>query len=243
MALLAGSPAVNAGDPAQVGVADQRGVVRRGGVNIGAYQASAASLVFIGPGTVIAGQPFALTVGAVDAYGRSAVGYRGMVHFAASNGAMADFAFTAADQGQHTFSNLVLRRAGTLGITGTDFANPAVTGSTSFTVAPAAADHLVFLRQPTDTAAGHTITPAVMVAVVDVFDNIETGDNTDSVTLSLGANPGGGALSGTLTVTISGGIAAFTDLSIDRAGVGYTLHATAGSGLPASDSDSFTITM
>src|SRR5262249_45525782 len=36
-ALLPGSPALNAGDPAQLGVADQRGVLRGGGVNIGAY--------------------------------------------------------------------------------------------------------------------------------------------------------------------------------------------------------------
>jgi predicted outer membrane repeat protein len=241
MALLAGSPALNAGEPAQLGVADQRGVVRSGGVNIGAYQASAASLVFIGPGTVIAGQPFALTVGAVDPYGRSAVGYHGTVHFAASNGATADYPFTAANQGQHTFSGLVLRRAGTLGITGTDLANPAVTGSTSLTVAPAAADHLLFLQQPTDTAAGRTISPAVLVAVVDAYGNLETGDSSDTVTLSLGVNPGGGTLSGTLTVTVSGGIATFSDLSIDQAGMGYILHATVG-GLPDSDSDPFTIT-
>src|SRR5260370_25869021 len=38
-ALLPGSPALNAGDPSQLGTADQRGVVRKGGVNIGAYQA------------------------------------------------------------------------------------------------------------------------------------------------------------------------------------------------------------
>jgi hypothetical protein len=242
-ALVAGSPALNAGDPGQLGTTDQRGVVRRGGVNIGAYQASAASLVFIGPGTVIAGQPFALTVGAVDPYGRSAVGYHGTVHFAASNGATADYSFTAADQGQHTFSGLVLRRAGTMGITGTDLANPAVSGSTSFTVMPAAADHLLFLQQPTDTAAGRTITPAVIVAVVDAFGNIETGDNSDTVTLSLGVNPSGGTLSGTRTVTVSGGIATFSDLAIDRAGMGYTLHATVGVGLPDSDSDAFTITL
>jgi hypothetical protein len=43
MAVLAGSPALNAGDPSQLGVADQRGVVRDGGVNIGAYQASASA--------------------------------------------------------------------------------------------------------------------------------------------------------------------------------------------------------
>jgi hypothetical protein len=44
MALLAGSPALDAGDPDQLGVADQRGVVRSGGVDIGAYQASAEAL-------------------------------------------------------------------------------------------------------------------------------------------------------------------------------------------------------
>jgi hypothetical protein len=43
MALLAGSPALNAGDPSQLGTTDQRGVVRSGGVNIGAYQASASA--------------------------------------------------------------------------------------------------------------------------------------------------------------------------------------------------------
>jgi hypothetical protein len=36
MALLSGSPALNKGDPAQLGKPDQRGVVRSGGVNIGA---------------------------------------------------------------------------------------------------------------------------------------------------------------------------------------------------------------
>jgi hypothetical protein len=242
MALLAGSPALNAGDPAQLGVADQRGVVRRGGVNIGAYQASAAALVFLGPGTAIAGQPFALTVGAVDPFGRSAVSYRGTVHFAASTGATVDYTFTAADQGQRTFSGLVLRRAGTMGITGTDLGNPAVSGSTSFTIAPAAADHLLFLQQPTATAAGRTITPAVLVGVVDAYGNVESSDNTDLITLSLGSNPSGGTLSGTLTVTVSGGIATFSDLSIDQAGMGYMLHATVGGGRPDSDSDPFTIT-
>src|SRR5262249_19266643 len=48
IAPLAGSPALNAGDPAQLGVPDQRGVVRSGGVNIGAYQASASTYVFAG---------------------------------------------------------------------------------------------------------------------------------------------------------------------------------------------------
>ena len=37
MALLPGSPALNASDPNEIGNTDQRGVIRTGGVNIGAY--------------------------------------------------------------------------------------------------------------------------------------------------------------------------------------------------------------
>jgi hypothetical protein len=242
MALMVGSPALTAGDPAQLGVADQRGVVRSGGVNSGAYQASASALVLTAPDTVTAGAPFSITVQAVDPFEQTAVGYQGMVHFVASNGAMADYAFTAADGGQHTFDGLVLRRAQTLTVTGTDTGNDSITGTTAFTITPAAADHLLFLQQPTDTAAGQTISPAVMVAVVDAYGNVETGDNTDTITLSIGTNPGGGTLSGTLTLTVLNGVATFTDLSIDQAGMGYTLHATVGGGLPDSDSDAFTIT-
>jgi hypothetical protein len=243
IALLAGSPALNTGDPAQLGVADQRGVVRRGGVNIGAYQASASAFVLTAPARVTGGTPFSITVQAVDPFQQPAVGYTGTVHFTASNGAMADYAFTTADGGQHTFSGLVLRRAQALTVTGSDTSNDSITGSTTFTITPAAADHLMFLQQPTDTAAGQTIIPAVVVAVVDAFGNVETGDNSDTVTLSLGVNPSGGTLRGTLTVTVSGGIATFRDLSIDRAGAGYTLHATVGGGLPDSDSEAFTITL
>jgi hypothetical protein len=93
-----------------------------------------------------------------------------------------------------------------------------------------------------DTPAGQTITPAVLVAVVNAFGNVETSDNSDTITLSIGANPGGGTLSGTLTVTVVNGVATFNDLSIDLAGAGYTLHATIGGGVPDLDSNPFNIT-
>jgi hypothetical protein len=50
-------------------------------------------------------------------------------------------------------------------------------------------------------------------------------------------------ISGTLTLTVTGGLATFSHLSISLPGVGYTLHAHVGSGLPDIDSDPFTITM
>jgi hypothetical protein len=248
MALLAGSPALNAGDLSQLGVPDQRGVIRAGGVNIGAYQASASALVFTAPVAVTAGTPFDITVKAVDPFGQTAVGYGGAVHFVASNGAMDDYTFTGADGGQHTFSGLVLRRAQALTVTGTDTGNDSITGSTSFTITPAAADHLLFLQQPTDAAAGQTISP-VSVALVDAFGNVVTDDNSDTITLSIGVDPSGGTatlsgtLSGTLTVAVVNGVATFGDLSVDLAGVGYTLHAATGGGLPDLDSNPFTITM
>jgi hypothetical protein len=110
MALSAGSPALNAGDPAQLGVADQRGVVRSGGVNIGAYQASASAFVLTAPATATAGTPFDVKVKAVDSFLQTAVGYTGTVTFSTTDpdpGVVlpADYTFTLADGGAHTFTN------------------------------------------------------------------------------------------------------------------------------------------
>jgi hypothetical protein len=68
-------------------------------------------------------------------------------------------------------------------------------------------------------------------------------DNTDTVTISIGNDPSGGSatLSGTLTLTFANGLATFNDLSIDTAGTGYTLHATASVG-PDTNSTPFNIT-
>jgi hypothetical protein len=153
-------------------VADQRGVVRSGGVNIGAYQASASALVLTAPATVTAGTPFSITVQAVDPLGQTAVGYAGTVHFTASNGAMANYTFTATEGGQHTFSNLVLRQAGLLTVTGTDTAHASITGSTAFTITPAAAAQIVFGVPSTFTAG---VPFALTVTVQDAYGNTVTG--------------------------------------------------------------------
>jgi hypothetical protein len=84
-ALLAGSPALNAGDPSQLGNPDQRGVVRAGGVNIGAYQASASAFLISAPDTVQSGVAFDAIVTAVDPFGQVAVGYTGTVTFSTSD--------------------------------------------------------------------------------------------------------------------------------------------------------------
>jgi hypothetical protein len=129
IALLAGSPALNAGDPAQLGVADQRGVIRSGGVNIGAYQASASALVVTVSGAVASGTPFDVTVQAVDVFGQVAFGYRGTVTFSVTDPdpavvLPADYTFTADDQGTHTFTGeFTLITPGTWMLTAADLAN------------------------------------------------------------------------------------------------------------------------
>jgi hypothetical protein len=142
MALFPGSPALNAGDPAELGVADQRGVVRSGGVNIGAYQASASAFVLTAPATVTAGTSFNLTVTAVDPFGQTAVGYTGTVHFGSSDGQAVlpgDYTFTSGDAGVHLFAGgATLVSAGGQVLTAADTASGSLTGGAAVSVNPAA---------------------------------------------------------------------------------------------------------
>lgn len=94
--------------------------------------------------------------------------------------------------------------------------------------------------QPTATAAGASITPAVRVAAQDAFGNTVTLFS-GNVTIAIGNNPAGGVLSGTTLVTAANGVAIFSGLSINAAGNGYTFQATGG-GLAAATSAGFDIT-
>ena len=129
----------------------------------------------------------------------------------------------AAVNGVATFSNLSINKAGT-GYTLTA-ADGSLTGATSaaFNITPAAASKLVFSTQPSNTAAGAGIAPPVQVSVEDANDNVVTTNNS-SVTIGLGANPGSGTLGGTTTVAAVNGVATFSNLSINKAGTGYTFQ-------------------
>jgi uncharacterized repeat protein (TIGR01451 family) len=138
-----------------------------------------------------------------------------------------------ASNGVATFSNLSIDTAGTYVLNAADGSLTKL--SNSFVISAGAAEKLVYLKQPTNTTAGSTITPAVEVAVEDQYGNILTSDN-DNITISI--NTGPGSLNGTLTVPASGGIATFGDLSINKAGT-YTLKAA--DGLISAVSNSFVV--
>lgn len=106
-------------------------------------------------------------------------------------------------------------------------------------VKPDHAEKLVFISQPSDTVPGKIISPPVKVETRDHYNNLVIG-STVWVTIAIDSNPGHGTLSGTKSRKAINGIATFDDLSINKAGTGYTLKASS-SGLSSVTSSKFDI--
>ena len=95
--------------------------------------------------------------------------------------------------------------------------------------------------QPSPTAAtGVPFSTQPVVYVEDQYGNLETGDNTTQVTAA-SLPMGSGPLQGTTTVTASGGIATFTDLS-DNVPETITIQFTSSPALTAATSNSIVVT-
>ncbi|HUI10520.1 MAG TPA: invasin domain 3-containing protein [Bacteroidota bacterium] len=128
---------------------------------------------------------------------------------------------TAAGTGIATFGNLSINLTGSKNLT---FSSGTLTSAVSsgFTINPAAAVKVKFISEPTPTAAGAVITPAVTVQLLDTFGNNATGGS--QVTLAI--LTGTGTLAGTTSQTPNGtGLATFADLRISASG-NKTLRAT-----------------
>ena len=129
--------------------------------------------------------------------------------------------------GVATFSGLSIDKVGT-GYTLTASSTPIYlpTTSSAFSITPGTATQLAFVQGPTNSTPGATMTPAVTVAVEDANGNIETGDGSTTIGLTIGTNPGSGTLTGGTAVAVVAGVATFSGLSIDKVGTGYTLTAS-----------------
>jgi hypothetical protein len=194
-----------------------------------------AQLVFSSPptnataGAVIAP---AVTVTAQDAAANTVTSFTGNVTVAIGtnpgSGTLGGILTQPAAAGVATFNNLNIDKAGTgYTLTATSGGVPQVASAT-FSITPAAAAKLSFTVQPVNTAAGSAITPAVKVTALDQFDNVATSF-TGNVSVDIGTNANSGTLSGTASLAAAAGVATFATLSIDSAGTGYTLTATAAS--------------
>src|SRR5206468_2233928 len=92
-----------------------------------------------------------------------------------------------------------------------------VTTGASDVVAAAASQLVVMTQPPATITAGKPF--GLAVVTVDDFGNVVPTFN-GSISVALVNNPGGATLSGTTTVTGSGG-ASFSGLSLDKAASGY----------------------
>ena len=128
--------------------------------------------------------------------------------------------------GVATFSNLKIDRAGSGYTLRATASGLAAATSAAFDVSAGAKAKMVFTVQPASTLAGSVMSPAVVVSIVDAAGNL-VADATDTVILTIARNPARGTLSGSTAVAAVGGVAAFAGLSIDKAGVGYMLRASA----------------
>jgi hypothetical protein len=101
----------------------------------------AASLSITAPATATAGQPFDVTVTALDRLGNVASGspggggpprYAGTVHFTSTDPLASlppDYTFNALDAGVHKFSNVTLVAPGNQTITASDVSDPSIVGT------------------------------------------------------------------------------------------------------------------
>jgi uncharacterized delta-60 repeat protein len=132
------------------------------------------------PSSITAGTAGAFTVTALNADGSTNTNYTGIVHFTSTdpNAVLpADYRFTPADQGVHTFSATLVtawRRNGIQLIQANDTANSTTFGGESgIVVNPAAASKFVVSGFPTSITQGTAGT--FTVTAVDPYGNVATG--------------------------------------------------------------------
>jgi streptogramin lyase len=147
----------------------------------------------------VAGTPFSVTVTAYDFPRHIDTGYHNTVHFTSSDPAAtlpANYTFTAADHGVHTFSGVILRTAGSRSVTPTDSVNSH--GSATVNVVAAAASRLVVSTSAANPDVAGTPFN-VTVTAQDPYGNTATG-YTGRVHFSSG-DPYGASLPADYTFT------------------------------------------
>src|SRR5262245_44845172 len=157
------------------------------------------------PATAAAGSVLSVTISALDHAGNPYPSYTGTVHFTSSDYQAvlpADYTFTAADHGVHTFS-VSLKTAGAQSLTVADQAAFA-SATTSITVTPAAASSFS-IGGPYQPSSGATGT--LVLTAVDPYGNVATGYTG---TVHFSSSDAAATLPGNYTFTAAdGGVQSF----------------------------------
>jgi predicted outer membrane repeat protein len=254
LALLPGSPALGAGNPNATDpggnaiTTDQRGVARtvNGRTDIGAFESQGFTLTYVAgsgqtaPVATAFTNPLVVQVAPV-ATGEPVAG--GQVTFSGP-GSGAGLAppttvVPIAANGQASLTATANTAAGSYAVTANAVGAAAPAGF-NLTNTAGAADHLAFLVQPGHGVAQIPLYPPVQAQILDAYGNPLTADNSDQLTLTVASGPGAFTAGSTTTVTVSGGIATFSNLTLTAAGT-YTLGETGPGGLTGPNSNSFTV--
>ncbi len=143
-----------------------------GGASVAVSAAAASRFNVAIPAGTTAGAGFSVTITALDPYGNVAPTYAGTVRFTSSDAAAvlpANYPFTAADHGLHTFAGVILKTAGPKTLTATDTAVGSITGGATVSVSAAAASRLS-MAAPTGATAGAAF--SVTITALDPYDNV-----------------------------------------------------------------------
>jgi uncharacterized repeat protein (TIGR03803 family) len=161
--------------------------------------------------TIQAGTAMLVTVQATDAFGNP-VNASGAVPITISpaNAGSSVPSFVMLNALGQGYFLATMQQAGSYTIT---VGGGALAGSTSVTVTPGPAVRLAFAATPANSPTGDAI-PPVRVQVDDIYGNVITSDNSDTVTLGVGSGPGGFTSGSTLTATVHNGIATFNNLTL-----------------------------
>ena len=148
----------------------------------------------------------------------------------------------AAVDGVAEFAGLSIDKTGTgYKLTATATGLTSVVTAT-FSVTVGAAAKLAFTVQPPNTQKNGVLVPAVKVAIQDAGGNTVTSVASTPVTVAIASGTGtaGAVLAGNVTQSSGAGVSTFDNLTIDKAGTGYKLSATA-TGFTAATSATFDI--
>ena len=208
-------------------------------VSTAATPSLSQTTVVASPGSIMANgsSTSTITVHLKNAGGGALAASGGTVTLATTDGSLG----SVTDNHDGTYTATLTSSTTAHGVTVTaKLDGSSIASSAAVTFAPGAATSLGFGTEPqSSVTAGHTLS-AITVRVLDANGNVVTGSSA-AVTVAFGTNAGGGTLSGTTTQNAASGVATFNDLSVNKAGAGYTLTAAA-TGLSGTTSTGFTVT-
>jgi hypothetical protein len=188
-----------------------------------------SALKITAPTSVQAGQLFAVTVSAVDASNHPVSAYVGAIHFSSADqqaGLPADYTFTAADGGVHTFQGVFLGTSGTDQIGIVDKSNASAVASASTSVSAGSLASLA-ISSSTSAIAGTPI--GLTVAAYDRFHNGVTGY---SGTVTIATNDPQGIVPGAYQFQASDhGVHTFTGIVLRTAGLQTVTASDSGAGV------------